>query len=119
VAQPVRVHAGNPSGTADAGDDTAGFVPVQRAAVVGDQPLVPADVLQVGRGPGGEQLCELGVQRDVAVVAELAQRDPQPVPGADLDDRAGLEAGELAGLYDEGIAAGNDHAVIVADLTGA
>jgi hypothetical protein len=99
VAQPVRVHAGDAGGTADAGDDAADDVPVQRAAVVGDQPLVPADVLQVGRGPGGEQVCELGVQRDVAVVAELAQRDPQPVPGADLDDRVGLQPGELAGPH--------------------
>ena len=61
--------------------------------------LCAADVLQVGRGPGGEQLCELGVQRDVAVVAELAQRDPQPVPGADLDDRVGVEVGQLAGPH--------------------
>jgi hypothetical protein len=51
--------------------------------VVGDQPLVPADVLEVGGCPGGEQFCGLRVQRDIPVVAELAQRDAQPVPGAD------------------------------------
>ena len=84
VAQPVGVDAGDAGG---AGDDAADEAAVQRAAVVGDQPLVVADVVQVGGGPGGEQLHELGVQRDVAVVAELAQRDPQPVPGADLDGR--------------------------------
>ena len=73
MPEPVRVHAGDAGGAADVGDDTADDVPVQRAAVVGDQALAAADVLQVGRGPGGEQLCELGVQRDVAVVAELSQ----------------------------------------------
>ena len=99
VAQPVRVHAGNPGGPADAGDDAADEVAVQGAAVVGDQALVVADVLQVGGGPGGEQLDELGVQRDVAVVAELAQRDPQPVPGADLDDRVGVQAGQFPGPH--------------------
>src|SRR5258707_909154 len=97
--EPVRVHAGGPGGAADAGDDAADEVPVQRAAVVGDQALVAADVLEVGRGPGGEQLDELGVQRDVAVIAELAQRDPQPVPGADEHDRVGVQAGQLAGPH--------------------
>jgi hypothetical protein len=83
------VHAGDAGGPGDAGDDAADEVAVQRAAVVGDQPLVPADVLEVDGGPGGEQVYELGVQRDVAVVAE---RDAQPVPGADLDDCVGVQA---------------------------
>ena len=42
---------------------------------------------------------QLGVQRDVAVVAELAQRDPQPVPGADPHDRVGVQVGQLAGPH--------------------
>src|SRR6185312_5166463 len=99
VTEPARVHAGDAGSAADAGDDAADEVPVQRAAVVGDQALVPADVLEVGGGPGGEQLDELGVQRDVTAVAELAQRDAQPVPGADLDDRVGVQAGQLAGPH--------------------
>src|SRR5262249_46011850 len=45
-------------------------VAVQHAAVVGDQPLVRADVLEVRGGPGGEQPDELRVQRHVAVVTE-------------------------------------------------
>jgi hypothetical protein len=53
----------------------------------------------VGGGPGGEQLDELGVQRDVAVVAELAQRDAQPVPGADPDHRIGVEIGQFTGPH--------------------
>src|SRR6185437_17119379 len=64
VAEPVRVHSRDAGGASDAGDDAADDVPVQRAAVVGDQALVPADVLEVGGGPGGEQLDQLGVQRD-------------------------------------------------------
>jgi hypothetical protein len=67
--------------------------------VAGGQPLVAADVLEAGCGPGGQERDELGVQRDVAVVAELAERDPQPVAGADLHDGAGFQAGQLAGPH--------------------
>jgi hypothetical protein len=56
-------------------------------------------VLQVGRGPGGEQADEPGVQGDVPVVAELAQRDPQPVAGADLHDRVRFQVRELTGAH--------------------
>jgi hypothetical protein len=34
-----------------------------------------------------KQLFELWVQRDVAVVVQLADREPQPVGGSDLHDR--------------------------------
>ena len=67
--------------------------------MVSDQAFAAADVLEVGGGPGGEQVHEFGVQRDVPVVAELAQRDAQPVPGADLDNRVGVEVGQLAGPH--------------------
>jgi hypothetical protein len=66
VPQLVRVHAGDAGGTADAVNDAADDIPVQRAAVVGDQPVVTADVLKIGRGPGGEQLCQLCPWLDVA-----------------------------------------------------
>ncbi len=46
--------------------------------------------------PGVEEVFELGVQRDVAVGAELAERDVQPVGGADLHDRVDGEVQELA-----------------------
>ena len=61
--------------------------------------LLAADVVEVGGGPGGEQCDQLGVQGHVTVVAELAERDAQPVAGADLHDRVGLEVGELAGPH--------------------
>jgi hypothetical protein len=96
VPQPVRGHPGDPGGAADPVHDPRDDVPVQRAAVVGDQPLVAADVVKVGGGPGGDQL---GVQRDVPVVAELAQRDAQPVPGADPHHRIGVEIGQLPGAH--------------------
>ena len=97
--EPVRVHAGHAGGLSDAADDAADDVPVQRAPLVGDQPLVPADVVEIGRGPGGEQCDEVRVEGHVTVVAELAERDPQPVPGADLHDRVGVEAGQFAGPH--------------------
>jgi len=55
MAEPVRVDAGDAGGTGDAADDPGDQVPVQRAAMIGDQPLVAADVVEVGGGPGGEQ----------------------------------------------------------------
>ena len=45
--------------------------------------------------PVVEERLELGVQRDVAVVVELAERDPQPVGGADLHDGIDGEVEEL------------------------
>jgi len=45
-------------------------VPVQGAAVVGDEPFMATNVLEVGGCPDGEQLDQLWVQRDVPVVAE-------------------------------------------------
>ena len=86
-------------GTGDAADDPPDEVPVQRAAVVGDQPLVRADVVEVRGGPGAEQPDEVGVQGHVPVVAELAERDPQPVPGADLHDRVRVQARQLPGPH--------------------
>jgi hypothetical protein len=93
------VHAGDAGGAADAGDDAADDVAVQRVPVISDQALVVADAIEVGCGPGGKQPHELGVQRDVAVVAELAERDAQPVPGADLGDRVSFQACEFAGPH--------------------
>jgi hypothetical protein len=99
VAQPVRVDAGNPGGAGDAGNDAGDDVPVQRAAMVGDQPFVGSDVVEVGGGPGGEQLDELGVQGHVPVVAQLAQRDAQPVPRADPHHRIGVQIGQFPGAH--------------------
>ena len=87
----------NAGGSGDAAHDAADDVPVEDAAVVGDEPLAAADVLEVRGGPLGEQRDEVGVQGDVAVVAELADRDPQPVPVADLDDGIRVEVAQLAG----------------------
>ena len=56
-------------------------------------------MVEVGRGPLAEQGDQLRVQGDVAVVAQLAERDPQPVVAADLHDGVGLEIGEFAGAH--------------------
>jgi hypothetical protein len=39
----------------DAADDAADLVAVDGPALVGGQPLVAADVVEVGGGPGGQQ----------------------------------------------------------------
>src|SRR5262249_54707813 len=75
VPQPMRVNARDAGGVSDAVDDSADRVPVDRTAMVDDEAAVRADVLEVRRGPVAEQCHQLRVQRDVAVVAQLAQRD--------------------------------------------
>ena len=66
--------------------------------VVGEEPAGGADVLGVGGGPLGEQVDDFGVEGDHAVVAELADRDAEPVAvGADAGDRVGSELAELGG----------------------
>jgi hypothetical protein len=99
VPEPVRVDARDAGRAGDPADDAGDPVPVQGAAVVGDQPFGAADVLEVRGGPVGEEPGQLGVQRHVPVVAELAEPDAQPVGGADEDDCVGFQAGELAGPH--------------------
>ena len=98
VAQLVGVDA-DAAAAADTAGDTADLVAVDRAAVIGGQAPAGADVIGVGGGPGGEERDQFGVQGHVAVVAELAERDAQPVAGADEDDGVGFEIGELAGPH--------------------
>ena len=43
-----------------------------------------------------DQLDQLRVQRQVAVLAELPDRDVQPRSGTDLHDRVAAQVGELA-----------------------
>jgi hypothetical protein len=74
------------AGPPDAPDNASDLVTVQRSAVVGGKTPMAVDVLQVGGGPGGKQLDELGMERHVALVAELAERDAQPVALADAHD---------------------------------
>ncbi len=52
---------------------------------------------EVRRSPGGEQLDQVGVQQPVLVVAELAARDPQLVPGADRHDRVAVQVRQFGG----------------------
>ena len=81
----------------DAAHDAADEVTVEGAAVVGDEAVVAADVVEVLGGPVGEQGDEVGVQRHVAVVAEFADRDAQPVAVTDEHDGVGVEVAELTG----------------------
>ena len=43
-----------------------------------------------------DQLDQVRVQRQVPVVVQFAERDVQPVSGADLHDCSGLQVGQLA-----------------------
>ena len=72
-------------------------------AVVADRPVVfEQKAIRAQSGgpvvgdPVVEQLLELWVQRDVAVVVQFADRNSQPVGGADLHDRVDGEAEQFA-----------------------
>ena len=91
----VRVDVGEAGGGAGFVDQPGDGVPVQRAAVLaGQQQRV------VGGDVGGAVVADEGdqvrVQRQVPVVVQLADRDVEPVSGADEHDRVGGKRGELA-----------------------
>ena len=67
--------------------------------MVGNEAVVSADVLEVRSGARAEQLDEVGMERNVAIVAELAERYPEPMSVADAHDRASFEIGKLAGSH--------------------
>jgi hypothetical protein len=95
VAELVGVDVRQPGGGAGPVDHAGDGVPVQWAAVLtGQQQRVAGR--DVGGAVGVDEGDQLGMQRQVAVLAELADRDVQPRPGADQDHGAGREAGVFA-----------------------
>jgi hypothetical protein len=76
-------------------DHSGDGVPVQRfAALAGQQQRVVGG--HVGGAVVGDQGDQVWVQWEVAVGAQFADRDVQPVGGADEHDRVGSQRGELA-----------------------
>ena len=95
VPELVGMDVGQPGSGAGPVDHPGDGVPVQRAAVLPrqQQRVTCGDM---GSPVGVDERDELGVQRQVAVLAELADRDVQPGPGTDQDHSIGGQAGELA-----------------------
>ena len=90
VAQLVRVDV-DAGGASDPADDADDLVSTQGAPGVGDEAPVAADVVEVVDGPCGEELDELGVEGHVAVVAELADGNAEPVTVPNEHHRVGVE----------------------------
>ena len=67
-------------------------MPAEWLAVVVQQQLVDGWMLG---DPVGEESGGVGVHRDVAVVVEFADRDPDPGGAVELDDGVTLECAEL------------------------
>jgi len=83
---------GGPSGLRDGAVD-----PVLTDSVsVFDEQVSAAQGVRAGGEPAVQQVFQLRVQRDVAVVAELPDRHVQPVGGPDLHHRIGGEVEEFA-----------------------
>jgi hypothetical protein len=95
VPQLVWVDVRQPGGRAGPVDHPGDGVPVQRGAVLpGQQQRVLRGHVRVSVVlDQGEQV---RVQRQVAVLAELADRDVQPGGGADRDHGVGAQVGVLA-----------------------
>ena len=95
VPQLVGVDVGQPGGGAGLVDHPGDGVPVQRAAVLPrqQQRVRRAHVRAAVVVDQGDQV---RVQRQVAVLAELADRDVQPGPGTDLHHGVRAQGGVLA-----------------------
>jgi hypothetical protein len=94
VSQLVGVDVGQSGGGAGFVDQTGDGVPVQWPAVLpGQQQWVSAG--NVRGAVVADEGDQVRVQRQVAVFAQLADRDVQPMPGADEHDRVGAQRGEL------------------------
>jgi integrase len=83
VAQAMRADVSDPGRCGDLGHGPVDTVVPDALAVFNEQ----VAAAQAGRSAGEplvEEVLKLGMQRNVAVVAQLAQRHMQPVGGADL-----------------------------------
>ena len=90
----VGVDVGEPGCGAGSVDHPGHAVAVLGSAVLsGQQQRVPGR--DVGGAVGVDELHDAGVQRQVAVFVELADRDVEPVGVADQDDRVGGQGGVL------------------------
>jgi hypothetical protein len=90
VAELVGV-GGHAGAAGDATNDAPDLVAVDGAAVVGDEPVVSADAIEVVGAPPGEECDEVGVEGDEAVGAQFADGDAQPVAVSDAHDGVGVE----------------------------
>ena len=90
----MRGHVAEPGGGRSAADGGVGAGLRDGPAVVGEHQLAG---LAVSLGePLAEQAFHRGVERDVAVGAQFADRDVEPFAVADPDDCVGGQAEELA-----------------------
>ena len=78
VAELVRMDRADAGLLRCGGHDAMHRAPTHGRVLVGHQALLGPDVLAVGRRPGGQELDQVWVQRDEAVVAQLADGDAQP-----------------------------------------
>ena len=83
----------------DPADHAGDAMAVDRGNAVGEQAPGAGDVDGVGLLPVVDQRDQGRVERDVAVVAELADGDVQPVVVADFDDRIGGQVAELTDTH--------------------
>ena len=99
VAELVRVDPADAGVVRDPADHAADAVAVDGGDVVGEESSGACDVVRVAGLPVGDQVDECRVERDVAVVAELADGDVQGVMVADLDNGICGQVAEFADAH--------------------
>ena len=96
VAKLVRGHVADPGVGGDAAQRVGNTQLGDGSAVLEQEPVAAQPDGSVVCDPVVEQVFEVGVEWDVAVVVELADRDPHPERGTDLNDGIDGEAEEFA-----------------------
>jgi hypothetical protein len=96
VAELMRGDVADPGVVGDAAERVGDAQLGDGSAVLEQEPIAAQPDGPVVRDPIVEQVLEVGVEWDVAVVVELADRDPHPERRTDLNDGIDSEAEEFA-----------------------
>ena len=97
VAELVGVDGADPGFLGGGGDDAVHGAAVDGRMLIGEEPMLGSDVVSVVRGPFGQERHQIGVKGNEPVVAELSDRDSEPVGVADQGDGIRVELAQLAG----------------------
>jgi len=95
VTQLVGVDMADPGSFGDPANHPGDPMPVNGADVVGEEPAVAGDMDSVVGLPPSNEFDQVGMERNIPVVAEFPDWDMQPVVFTDTNDRVGGQVGEF------------------------
>jgi hypothetical protein len=97
VAELVGVDRADPGFLGGGRDYAVKGAAVDGRMLIGEEPMLGSDVVAVVRGPFGQERHQIGVEGNEPVVAELSDRDSEPVGVAGQGDGIRVELAQLAG----------------------